>query len=270
MRFERSYRPVSWVGVIAAVLAVALLGRGRAAPSSDAVAASNAANPIGWDATEKTLHPKLGDDSVAFQFTATNSAKKPVTIEEIRPTCGCTVAEMPAQPWVLAPGASGTFIGTVDIRGKEGTVSKSLFVNSTAGTQMLTLTIKIPTLDDAARLRNQRMALANRQAVFQGDCAVCHLKPAVGRSGAELFTAACGVCHFAANRASMVPDLLTARQHRDAEFWRKWISEGKEGTLMPAWSKDHGGPLTRGQIDSLVDFAMATLPTEPPPPAAVR
>ena len=175
---------------------------------------------------------------------------------------------MPASPWLLGPGESGTFTGTIDFRGKEGTVIKSLFVNTTAGTQVLQLVVKIPTVDDAGRKRNQQVALQNRQAVFQGDCASCHLTPTKGRSGAELFTAACGVCHFSANRASMVPDLLSARQHRDADFWRKWITEGKEGTLMPAWSQEKGGPLTREQIESLVKFAMETLPTEPPPATA--
>lgn len=266
MLSERSSRLARWWGGVAVLFTLAFASGLQASDASPA----EAANPIVWDATNKTLNPKMGDDSVAFQFTATNTSSKPVTIEQIRPTCGCTVAEMPSQPWVLAPGTSGTFIGTVDIRGKEGTVEKSLFVNSSTGTQMLNLTIKIPALDDMARKRNQRVALANRQAVFKGDCAACHLKPTIGRSGAELFTAACGVCHLSANRASMVPDLLTAREHRDAEFWRKWISEGKEGTLMPAWSKEHGGPLTKEQIESLVQFAMSTLPTEPPPPAAAR
>ena len=265
MLSERSYRRAGWW--IAVFCFMAIASRTWAAEASPGAPQTN---PIVWDATDKTLNPKMGDDSVAFQFTATNTSSRSVTIEQIRPTCGCTVAEMPSQPWVLGPGVSGTFIGTVDIRGKEGTLSKSLFVNSSAGTQMLNLTIKIPALDDEARKRNQRVALANRQAVFQGDCAACHLKPAIGRSGAELFTSACGVCHFAANRASMVPDLLTAKQHRDADFWRKWISEGKEGTLMPAWSKDHGGPLTKEQIESLVQFAMSTLPTEPPPAAAAK
>ncbi|HVU33457.1 MAG TPA: DUF1573 domain-containing protein [Opitutaceae bacterium] len=234
------------------------------AAAQDAAAA--AANPLVWDAAEKTIPVKPSDGAADFDFTVTNTSKQPVTIEQIRPTCGCTVAEMPATPWVIAPGAKGTFSGYVNFRGKEGTFSKSLFVNSSAGTQVLTVTIKIPQLDDAQRKRNQEIAQANREAVFHGDCASCHLQPAIGRTGAELFTAACGVCHFAANRASMVPDLLTARQRRDAEFWRKWISDGKEGTLMPAWSKAKGGPLTRGQIESLVQFAMQTLPTEPPPP----
>lgn len=243
---------------------------GSAAPGAVAASAGGsgptapaASNPLVWDTSDKVITPKPGESNAGFQFTVTNGSKKPVTIEDIRPSCGCTIAEMPATPWVIAAGASGTFIGNIDFSGKEGTVTKALFVSSDAGMQRLTITVRIPTLDEAGRKENQRVAMANREAVFSGKCAACHLEPTVGKSGGELFMAACGVCHFSERRASFVPDLLTAREHRDAAFWRRWISEGKPGTLMPAWSKAHGGPLTDAQIDSLVTFAMQTLPTEP-------
>jgi mono/diheme cytochrome c family protein len=60
-----------------------------------------------------------------------------------------------------------------------------------------------------------------------------------------------------------VPDLLVAREPRDAAYWEKWISEGKEGTLMPGFGRKRGGPLTAEQIASLVEYAMTRLPTEP-------
>ena len=60
----------------------------------------------------------------------------------------------------------------------------------------------------------------------------------------------------------MVPDLLVARDQRDAAWWRGWITDGKDGTLMPAFGKTHDGPLTDAQIDSLVEFALSHLPTE--------
>jgi mono/diheme cytochrome c family protein len=77
-----------------------------------------------------------------------------------------------------------------------------------------------------------------------------------------LFRAACEVCHTASHRASMVPDLLVAREHRDASWWRAWITEGKSGSLMPAFAQKNGGPLTEAQIASLVEFALTHLPTE--------
>lgn len=259
-------------GIALAAMGVLLLGAVATVAFSStqepSTAAPPASHPLVWDATEKTLTPKPGETMADFQFTVTNTSDKEVTIEQIRPTCGCTVAEMPSSPWVLGPHSSGTFTGAIDFRGKEGTEAKGLYVNSSAGTQVLRIVVKIPTVDEAGRRENQRIAQANRQAVFAGKCADCHREPAVERRGSELFIAACGVCHLAPRRASMVPDLLTARQHRDAEYWRHWIREGKDRTLMPAWAKDRGGPLTDEQVESLVEFAVRTLPSEPRPDAA--
>lgn len=227
-------------------------------------ATSTPAHPLVWDATEKTLDAKPGDGVAQFSFTVTNHADHAVTIAAVRPSCHCTVVGMPSTPWKLAPGASGSMDVVVDLRGKEGSVTKTLEVDSTEGLQTLFVTVNIPVPDELRREENQRLAQANRQAVFRGDCATCHVAPIGTKTGAELFQAACTICHVAPRRASMVPDLLVARDHRDAAFWRKWIGEGKEQTLMPAFAQDHGGPLTPAQIESLVDFAVRNLPTEPP------
>ena len=225
----------------------------------------SSAVPLVWDAMQKTIVAAPGAESVDFDFTVANTSDAAVKIEQLRPTCGCTVVEMPSSPWVIPPHGHGTFTGTVDLRGKEGALSKAIFVNTTKGTQVLRLSINIPEMDETARRRARAVAQADRQAVFRGECATCHVTPTIGKSSGELFTAACGVCHFSPRRAGMVPDLLVAHQHRDAAFWRKWITEGKEGTLMPAWSKARGGPLTDEQIESLVAYAVKMLPTEPRP-----
>jgi hypothetical protein len=41
---------------------------------------------------------------------------------------------------------------------------------------------------------------------------------------------------------------------RDAAYWEKWIREGGEGTLMPAFAKAQGGPLDDAQVSSLVRY----------------
>ena len=170
---------------------------------------------------------------------------------------------MPAVPWILGPGAKGTFRATVDIRGKEGKFGKAIFVTSNAGTQMLMVVVDIPEISPADRERNRQLASLDRQAVFTGKCAACHLEPIGGKMDGDLFQAACAICHISERRAQMVPDLLTARTPRDADFWRKWIAEGKENTMMPAFARKNGGPLTPEQVESLVAFALAALPTQP-------
>ncbi|HUR56441.1 MAG TPA: c-type cytochrome, partial [Opitutaceae bacterium] len=171
---------------------------------------------------------------------------------------------MPSKPWVLAPGAGGSFRAKVDVRGKHGKFSKVIHVNSSAGMQMLSLVIDLPDDPESNRRQgNQATALANRQAVFHGDCAACHVAPTVGKAGDELFHAACGICHSASPRAAMVPDLMVASAPRDEAYWRKWIAEGREGSLMPAFAQKNGGPLTEAQIESLIAFALQRLPTKP-------
>jgi cytochrome c5 len=254
------------VMVLAAIFAGVVLGLAEEKAPTNVTAnpAATPAHPLVWDAMEKSLDVKADDGAAEFVFNVKNTSDHPVVIDQIRPSCGCTVAEMPSEPWTLAPRASGSFRATIDFRGKTGRVSKALYVNSTAGTQMLGITVNIPEPDPAMRLRNQKLAEADRQAVFRGDCAKCHVPPGTAqKTGAELFTTVCGVCHTASSRASMVPDLFEPRELHDAAFWRKWISEGKEQGLMPAFAREKGGPLTREQIESLVQFAVLALPKEP-------
>lgn len=220
-------------------------------------------NPLVWDEMKLSVEAKPADKEAKFEFKVTNTSDAPVEITQIQPSCGCTVAEMPSTPWILAPGAKGSFTAVVDFQGKHGKVAKTLHVHSVAGSQMLTVVIDIPETEEERRERNQQMAFIDRQAVFRGDCASCHVMPTIGRIGGELFEKACGICHTANPRASMVPDLTIARQPRNAEFWRTWISEGKDRTLMPAFSSKHGGPLTEEQVASLVEYALKEFPTEP-------
>lgn len=222
-------------------------------------------HPLAWDAMEKTIDVKAGDGAAEFTFNVTNKSNRAVTITDVSTSCGCTVVDIPRTPWKLAAGATGSIYVTVDFGGKEGKLTKSVFVDSAEGLQTLLVNVNIPVPDEAMRERNRQLTLANRQAVFSGECASCHAAKIGKKQGGDLFQAACAVCHLSPHRASMVPDLLIAREHRDAAFWRKWIGEGKEQTLMPAFAQDRGGPLTPKQIESLVDFALKQLPTEPRP-----
>jgi mono/diheme cytochrome c family protein len=227
------------------------------------VAASDGkTHPLVWEATTVTHQAKAGEEAVDMVFAVTNKSDGRVEILDLQPSCGCTLAEMPARPWVLEPGARGTFRATVDFKGKEGVFTKTIQAVSRPGTQILTLRVEIPDTEETRRRRNQMLAQVDRQAVFRGDCAACHVTPTVGKFGGELFMAACGICHTAPHRASMVPDLGIAREPRSEAWWRKWITEGKAGTLMPGFAAAHGGPLTPEQIESLIAYALKHLPTQ--------
>jgi len=104
-------------------------------------------------------------------------------------------------------------------------------------------------------------AVENRQAVFKGDCASCHVKKIEGKYGQQLFDAVCAICHESAHRASMVPDLHNLPVPTNEEFWRTWITAGKAGSLMPAFATSQGGPLSDLQIASLAAYLNAVCPS---------
>jgi mono/diheme cytochrome c family protein len=219
---------------------------------------------LSWDNPSQLREAKRGETTARFVFAAVNRGAEPVEIRRVQPSCSCTVVHTPPKPWVVAPGAATSFDAEVDFSGKEGRVTKTLLVDTTEGSQQLEVTIAIPAADAGQRERNRQLALQNRQRVFEGDCARCHAEPARGRVGAELYGAACAVCHDAAHRADMVPSLASL-SHAPAE-WRAWIAGGREGTLMPAFAAEHGGPLSREQIDSLVEYLLSRTPAGAPHP----
>jgi mono/diheme cytochrome c family protein len=143
-----------------------------------------------------------------------------------------------------------------------------IYVYTSRGVKALSIRVNVPELAGALandRLRNMQIAVADRQAVFRGDCARCHLQPGLGKQGHELYQSMCGVCHEAEHRAAQVPDLRNLSHATNTDHWRNWITHGKAGTLMPAFSKTEGGPLTPEQIDSLVDFLARQVPALPAP-----
>jgi mono/diheme cytochrome c family protein len=222
-----------------------------------------------YDALVKEATLKPGENTAFFTFSLTNTSTSEVTINAVRTSCGCTVAKLPSIPWKLAPGTNGTFEVKVDVTGKSGILTKTITVDSTAGYRYLSVRVSVPapatgSMAVADRARNLQVALADRQAVFKGDCAACHLQPAMGKRGEFLYRDACGVCHEAEHRASMVPNLRALNKPVDAEYWRNWIGKGKAGTLMPAWAVSEGGPLNNDQIESLVQYLTGPFKTQPP------
>ena len=225
------------------------------------------AGVIAWDSETQEYTTKPGDAVAPFTFHFTNISSGEVTINSVGTSCGCTVAKMPPLPWKLEPGTNGAIPVTMNLAGKGGTVFKTVTVNTDKGFKALIVKAVISpspgpslagTMDRAANLAK---AKADRQAVFKGDCARCHVEPAKGKLGKELYAAACGICHEAEHRATMVADLHAIKEPTNAEFWNTWIAHSKAGSLMPAFSQADGGPLNEAQINSLVQYLVATIPS---------
>lgn len=229
------------------------------------------ANALQFDAKEKTVHVKSGETEAKFTFAVTNVSKEDVTIMSVHTSCGCTAARLPSTPWVLKPGEGGEVGATMNLAGKFGTVAKTVTVVSTVGSVPLLVKSVLP--KDAYeqmqrmgdRSRNLQIAAADRQAVFRGDCARCHVEPTVGKLGKDLYVSACGICHDAEHRASMVPALRGRPGTFHSDYWTQWIRVGKEGSLMPSFDHSKGGPLTEEQITSLVGYLAGDFAKEPTP-----
>lgn len=225
---------------------------------------------IAWDSERKEVTVPNGTPQAQFTFNLTNISKETITISGVATSCGCTVAQLPQTPWPLAPGANGQISATMNLAGKSGTSVKTLTVNSDKGPKLLTVqaTILPPPAAPAGmtamdRESNQKLAIADRQAVFKGDCARCHVEPAKDKFGHALYDKACGICHEAEHRATMVTDLHTLKYPTTPETWKNWITHGKPGTLMPAFAIAEGGFLTDEQITSLVNYLVTAIPSNP-------
>lgn len=224
-----------------------------------------------WDALLKATDATNGQPLANFTFCFTNIATNTVAVLSVHPGCACTTVELPPIPWLIPPGSNGILNIKVDLQGKSGTLFKSVNVTTEKGRKDLMLRINIlapppmPEMTAEQREAGLRAAKADRQAVFKADCASCHLPKIEGKYGQQLYEAVCTICHEATHRATMVPDLHNLQIPTNEEFWRVWVSNGKAGSLMPAFSSVQGGPLNDMQVQSLAAYLNAVFPSRVPP-----
>jgi mono/diheme cytochrome c family protein len=228
---------------------------------------------LAWDAETKEYNAQAGEPTAKFTFWLTNVCASEVLINSVRTSCGCTVAKLPAQPWHLTSGTNGPIEVTVNLQGKSGTIVKTVTVDSNTGIKNLLVKVNIPLgavagqppagMAPMDRMRNMQLALANRQNVLKGECAKCHVQPAEGKMGKELYATACSICHNAEHKATVVPDLQNLPHPTNAEYWKQFTTAGKTNSLMPAFAKEQDGFMTQAQIESLVQYLVNDFPKEP-------
>jgi mono/diheme cytochrome c family protein len=229
-----------------------------------------------WDADLKEYSSKPGDAEAKYTFWLTNVSSSEVLINNVRTSCGCTVAKLPSQPWHIPPGSNGPIEVSLHLAGKSGMIAKGVTVETSAGIKQLTVKCNIPinapgalpvqqsgTMGDADRLKNMQLAMADRQVVFKNqECAKCHAEPAKNKTdGRLLYAGVCATCHNSHHRAAQVPDLRLLKHPTDADYWRQWIMHGRPGSMMPAFAEAEGGPLNDQQVSALVDFMVKAFPS---------
>jgi hypothetical protein len=93
--------------------------------------AGSAVASLEWGSTEKTLvvHPSQVSSKAAFSFT--NTGKQPISIKDIRVSCGCLSQKIAKRTY--ASGESGILEITFDLRNRTGKQRKATVVKTSEG-----------------------------------------------------------------------------------------------------------------------------------------
>lgn len=219
-----------------------------------------------FDAETKQYDASPGESIAPFVFNLTNVWTNEIVITGVRPSCGCTTADMPSVPWHIPPGGGGEVHAQVKLAGKMGLVTKTLTFSTSVGTRIAYLKVNIPmaparggALSETERKAAMTRAAADPQAIFKGDCVSCHVEKGRNAFGEALYAADCGICHESSHRASAVPDLHALKEVTDFAYWRAIITLGKPHTMMPGFAAAQGGPLSDAQIISLATYLNHTI-----------
>jgi mono/diheme cytochrome c family protein len=153
----------------------------------------------------------------------------------------------------LAPGKVGNIKIDLDTFGKKGNIIKTITIISN-DYLVPEKTVQIVTQVKAPPHPEFNVG----EALFSSRCRSCHADAGQGLQGASLYLAICYQCHGVDGEGTSAAALSDQDylQGVDREYLYKWIAEGQQGTAMPGYSQQHGGPLTEQQINSLVEFIL--------------
>ena len=87
---------------------------------------STSLTQIQWLDTAKDLGTVTEGQKLEVSFRFKNIGDKPLVIERVQPSCGCTVADPPKE--AIAPGKEGEIKGVFDSNGRVGPNHKTLQV----------------------------------------------------------------------------------------------------------------------------------------------
>jgi len=91
--------------------------------------AGSAFGQLAWETTEQTFHSKPQDKEVVAKYKFTNTGAKPIKIQNVQTSCGCTTAQLKKTDY--APGESGEIETKFTFAGRTGKQEKAITVNTT-------------------------------------------------------------------------------------------------------------------------------------------
>ena len=88
---------------------------------------AQAQSALRWDKKIIELQPGPLEKTAKGEFTFTNVGKQPVTIDSVKPSCGCTTAGLEKK--IFQPGETGHLTAVFTIGSRKGDQAKSIRVN---------------------------------------------------------------------------------------------------------------------------------------------
>jgi len=182
-----------------------------------------------------------------------NQTTKPFVITSMKSSCGCTVPTPSSN--VINPSGNVVLVVKVDSTGKRGMVKKNVRVNLEGETRPLLFFVEGVVNPKTVHLGKDQAHKMQGVSIFSKDCASCHVEPTKKRSLPSFSLVGCAFCHGTNRQGSssgtIAPALVDPKPH-----WLQIITQGtyENGGKMPGFLGKHGGPLTEGQIASLVRF----------------
>ncbi len=183
----------------------------------------------------------LQGKTVEHTFVFENKGTEDLWIKEVTTSCGCTAALVSSN--IVKPGDKGEIKVSYDSQGRASNVSRTITVVSNDPVE------PVKELSISATVTPSMHTTFNvNESLFSDKCGACHFYPALNKKGKDLYDSVCTFCH--GRTASGLENLKGIE--RDVINDR--IRNGIKGTEMPAWIKEHGGPLDEEQIRSLNNF----------------
>jgi hypothetical protein len=104
--------------------------------------ASQAFAQLSWDTRQLDFHPKPEESVVKGEFPFTNIGKAPITITDVKTSCGCTTAALTKK--VYAPGEKGAIATTFTMGDRTGLQQKQVVVRTDYPEEMfIQLTVRV-------------------------------------------------------------------------------------------------------------------------------
>lgn len=187
-------------------------------------------------------------EKVSHTFEFINAGNAPLRVFDAWADCGCT--SVVANATAIPPGKAGTLRVTFDSRGKPGKQSKHAYIATNDPTDpQKSVELRVFVED----FHRQAGPDFKPEKIFSTACVTCHGERAKGKTGETLFVSVCATCHKAGSKTSALDQAYLAAH--PAAGLRPKIADGT--AKMPGFAKNRGGPLTEGQIESLITYLLS-------------